>query len=526
MNDAGTAHRVRSLRWQVSAGTAEEAFLWRAFLRRHGDAVLLPELERQLNGAVSKGETVRIPRLHLRLRLGSPDELASQLPDAIREHLRDVLPTSPPQCPSLADAAAAGTQPADALGEEAALLWSYLRTGSLPWTVTGAWDELTATLMAARARLWPELVEDLRQRRQPPPVLFRLLQLIPPAEIGSALADCLALVRGDTAAAMLGAWLQPFMGEATGLGRHARLGLLAALLAPLTGGEERAAEQEASFLLAEIAASVVACCERSQVASWLAALPPDAAALFSPFLQQGLREESPRRLRSRQSGARQSPVVHPANRGATVGDAARTVGSAADAAAPPATGTVLLPVVARQIDPPPEAARDLYPLRVAQAGLVLLHPYLCRLLVHCNLMEPGGKMLPPFALPRVAALLHYLATGREEVMEFELGLIKILLGLDPLTPLPVVEGLLAEADKVEAQALLTAVVTHWSALKKTSAQGLRASFLERPGILREIEGGWQLNVERRGWDVLLDRLPWSLSLVRLPWMHRFVAVEW
>jgi len=299
---------------------------------------------------------------------------------------------------------------------------------------------------------------------------------------------------------------------------------MAAFLAPVTGVENRVAAQEASFLLADMVASVVASCERAQVASWLAALSPDAAAFFSPFLQQDMREEPPRRSRSRRSGAGRPPAILPGNGDAPVGEEERSSGQ--PSVAPRPAVVAIPPVVQMHSVPPPEAVQDLYPLRVAQSGLVLLHPYLCRLLVHCNLMEPGGKVLPPFALPRIAALLHYLATGREEVMEFELGLIKILLGLDPLTPLPVAEGVLTEADRAEAQALLTAVVTHWSALKKTSAQGLRVSFLERPGILRAIEGGWQLNVERRGWDVLLDQLPWSLSLVRLPWMHRFVAVEW
>jgi len=267
---------------------------------------------------------------------------------------------------------------------------------------------------------------------------------------------------------------------------------------------------------------VVAGCERSQVEKWLAVLSPGTSAFFAPLLQQEMREEEPRQVIGPQSGRKEPPAVYP--------EAGSVEQRSIDPPSPPITPrpeVAAIPLILEvQTDFSSEAAKDLYPLRVAQAGLVLLHPYLCRLLVHCNLMEPGGKVLPPFALPRIAALLHYLATGREEVMEFELGLIKILLGLDPLAPLPVVGGLLSEADKAEAQALLTAAITHWSALKKTSAQGLRTSFLERPGILREIESGWQLTVERRGWDVLLEQLPWSLSLVRLPWMNRFVAVEW
>jgi hypothetical protein len=521
MSGTGTEHRIRSLRWHVAAGTTDEAFAWRSFLRNQGFDVLLPELERQLNFATSNGETVRIPSLHLRLRLASPDELASQLPDAIREQLRDVVLTNLGSV-SIAGDVKAGEQAPDATGEEEERLWSFLRTGFLPWTAIGSPDELTAFLVAARKRLWPAIVAVLRRQRQSPSVLFRLLQLIPLAEIGAALEDCFELVRPDTARTMVREWLQALVGEATVGSRHARLGLMAALLAPVTGGEGRAAMAEASIVLAEMAASVVADCERSQVEKWLAVLSPGTSAFFAPLLQQEMREEEPRQVIGQQSGRKQPPAFYP--------EAGSVEQRSIDPPSPPITPrpeVAAIPLILEvQTDFSSEAAKDLYPLRVAQAGLVLLHPYLCRLLVHCNLMEPGGKVLPPFALPRIAALLHYLATGREEVMEFELGLIKILLGLDPLAPLPVVGGLLSEADKAEAQALLTAAITHWSALKKTSAQGLRTSFLERPGILREIESGWQLTVERRGWDVLLEQLPWSLSLVRLPWMNRFVAVEW
>jgi len=70
------------------------------------------------------------------------------------------------------------------------------------------------------------------------------------------------------------------------------------------------------------------------------------------------------------------------------------------------------------------------------------------------------------------------------------------------------------------------VISHWSALKATSVPGLRTSFIERPGLLRQIDGGWRLHVERRPYDLLLERIPWSFSLVRLPWMDRPLFVEW
>jgi hypothetical protein len=129
-------------------------------------------------------------------------------------------------------------------------------------------------------------------------------------------------------------------------------------------------------------------------------------------------------------------------------------------------------------------------------------------------------------LPRAAALLHWLATGREEVFEFELGLIKVLLGLTPDDPLPVADGLLSDGDRTEGDALLAAAIEHWHALGRTSIAGLRVSFLQRRGLLARDERGWQLRVEPESFDVLLGRLPWGIGITKLPWMTRPLFTDW
>jgi len=169
---------------------------------------------------------------------------------------------------------------------------------------------------------------------------------------------------------------------------------------------------------------------------------------------------------------------------------------------------------------------DLFPLTVHQAGLVLLHPFISRLFAHTGIMEKGVPKLSSFALTRAAALLHFTATGREPVYEYELGLIKVLLGLHPHTVLLVCEGLVEARAREEVQVLLQAVIAHWSALKNTSIHGLRSSFLQRQALLREEGNGWKLQVERKPFDVLLDQLPWSISIVKLPWMKKAVYTEW
>jgi hypothetical protein len=159
---------------------------------------------------------------------------------------------------------------------------------------------------------------------------------------------------------------------------------------------------------------------------------------------------------------------------------------------------------------------------IANAGLVLLHPFLPQFLTALGVVSEERMVQPERAL----CLLHFLATGQAQAPEHELVLPKLLCGL-PLED-PVASDLpLSELELEEASALLEAVVRHWSALGNTSADGLRGTFLLRPGKLSlRDDGDWFLQVETRGFDILLDQLPWSISLIRLPWMSRTLAVEW
>jgi hypothetical protein len=167
-----------------------------------------------------------------------------------------------------------------------------------------------------------------------------------------------------------------------------------------------------------------------------------------------------------------------------------------------------------------------FPLLVAHAGLILLHPFLPRFFESTGLREETSVELTPFGLPRGAALLHYLATGRDAIYEYDLLFIKVLLGMDPETPLCVSEGLITEADRQEAETLLQSAITHWTALRNTSITGFRSSFLDRPALLRKEDQGWRLQVERQPFDVLLEHLPWSISVVKLPWMQQPIQTEW
>ena len=103
---------------------------------------------------------------------------------------------------------------------------------------------------------------------------------------------------------------------------------------------------------------------------------------------------------------------------------------------------------------------------------------------------------------------------------------KLLCNVPFATPVKADVGLTV-AEIAEAEALLVAVIGHWDALRNTSPDGLRGSFLVRPGKMSQgDDGDFLLLVEGQSCDILLDRLPWGLGVVKLPWMERMLWVEW
>lgn len=161
------------------------------------------------------------------------------------------------------------------------------------------------------------------------------------------------------------------------------------------------------------------------------------------------------------------------------------------------------------------------PIFITNAGLILLHPFLARLVRTVGYAD-GDRLTNP---DRAVHLLHYLAAGTLPEAEWQLVLPKILCGL-PLKRAVDPTQLPAEEAKAGADEMLRAAIDHWAALKNTSIDGLRTSFLQREGRLIQYEEYWSLRVERRPYDLLLDHLPWGIGTFRLPWMAERMAVEW
>ncbi len=123
------------------------------------------------------------------------------------------------------------------------------------------------------------------------------------------------------------------------------------------------------------------------------------------------------------------------------------------------------------------------------------------------------------------ALLHYLVSGENTAPEHELILPKILCGLSPHAVAGPVQSL-NKNDIEESINLLQTAIGYWESLKNTSPDGLRDTFLRRPGKISRRDNDWLIQVERQSFDILLDDLPWGISVVQFPWMTELVWVEW
>ncbi len=158
---------------------------------------------------------------------------------------------------------------------------------------------------------------------------------------------------------------------------------------------------------------------------------------------------------------------------------------------------------------------------IQDAGMVIVGLYLPRLLERLGLAE-GDRVTD---VPRSLALIHYLAFGGDACAEWECVLGKVLCGVPVETPMGP-EHMLTPEQREEGDGLLEAVIANWGVLGNTSPAGLRATFLQRPGLLRRSGADWRLALSRNAFDVLMDRLPWPISITRLPWMPGFLYTDW
>jgi hypothetical protein len=634
-------HRVRRLSFHVRATSSGEALALRAALHRQIDTVTAA-MARALDAVGAGDAIVHLPRLELRARIASVDEvgdaLAQRIEHALRRELSALRTGTSLDAPVVVVAEIGGAAdrrarssplatlhdggdredhdrvaerlrgaPHRAAGGELAepghpreLLVHYLETGALPWPLANL--STTAALSALREVARADLLRVVDQLTRQPGSLraqvalwFRSLQLVPDEEWPHVARA--ASRSSDEPGARLTEIVAALAGEPAGwLSRHARLQLAAAAIVrtrqttaaadpaelaavvhgALTGaiagraggdashGNDAAVDSPSAGARIRTSQSatgtnmsVAAAADPVRAAAALAArLPEPAATAFRDWLAPADRHVA---------GAAQPAAVPPAAAQVAAAPGTTAAGARSSAARHPELpsseprGADLAPSPAplRAAWPGAEAAavasraeRTEHALDVASraertehaldvirhalpfgeivhhAGLLLLHPYLPRFFDSTRVKQAGAPALLATELPRAAALLHLIATGDPEPFELELDFIKLLLGAPRDAQLPISEGLVRPADRDEVDALLGAVIAHWSALGRTSVQGLRVSFLQRHGLLREQDQGFRLQVEPAPFDMLLGQLPWGIATVKLPWMTKVIFTDW
>lgn len=161
---------------------------------------------------------------------------------------------------------------------------------------------------------------------------------------------------------------------------------------------------------------------------------------------------------------------------------------------------------------------------ITHAGIVILAPFLQSFYNELGLLN-GTAWKNDEARYRAVHILKFIATGSENLPEYDFVFEKLICGIPVEEPIPL-EIKLADKETDEVRLLLESVIQHWTALKNTSVNGLRETFLKRDGIVSRKEDGWLVQIERKTWDVLLDKMPWGYSAIVLPWNDYNIYTEW
>lgn len=192
-----------------------------------------------------------------------------------------------------------------------------------------------------------------------------------------------------------------------------------------------------------------------------------------------------------------------------------------------------LPVIIPHKDPSTKIESNLNSVKLPEfekslicknAGLVLMHPFFQQAFFKFEWLRDREFKNEEFRELAVA-FIHYLATGRERVLENEHFITNLLCG-KPIDHQPSENTTLDPGMKAEADHLLGLAINTWGALKNTSSASFRQHFLNRDGFLVKKKKSIELHLEATGFDVLLKSLPWNLNIIEFPWIENSLLVRW
>mgnify|MGYP001815652323 FL=1 len=466
---------------------------------------MLPVFEQYLDQLAGENQWLHIPAMHIKLNVESasklPEHMAGLLQQALEDHKYEHPGSQIVEGPGGLDGQVVKPQKTAQSSIEHVLsdmdcLSLYLQKGRLPWYVKPDmdWRAVFAGLIASEST---RLVFEVLETAQPAP-LFRLLALMDSTQLQQ---------------------LDQIIAEKFTANRNGDADIEILVLQKLVNGElEVSNQQQKTWLLTALLLSTGR--NSSALRSILPAKIPAAQLLSTTQAGQWLTSNAWDNRQRQLLKQRILPILseNPAPRDAEI-----------DSTEQPESGDNEITIVDSQPDQAEEKKIQYEDDTIAEwtylAGIILLHPYIPRFLNACGI-DTSADSIPLQQIDRAAALLAYLVKGEEQVAEYELELVKLLLGLEPYDDLLLAEGLITDRDRQEANSLLESFISHWSQLKGTSIAGLRQAYLSRTGLLKKQDSTWLLTIERTGIDVLLDSLPFSYSIIKFPWMPQAINVEW
>lgn len=463
-------HRIRTFRWAAHARSSTQAFRIRKCLNDLWPNMLKNVFETAFDEISNDHRIIRIPKIELRIAIKSEKELSEALPrlaaKQLEEHLQ-IIRTSEIQYPRNINWKISSRKQ-----NRLQSLLHYLKTGSLYWFDPGDSSELE--LRESFREHYQEVMSHLLSANETAVFYFRLLEILASDQQISMVND---LSKRIPAKSMQLIILVLTKGREY-FSRHTQL-KLASVLIQIT--------MESKCDPTAMKVDLLEKSERRALKHFVSTFPKKI--------------KRSHRLSPTASDTISKVLISPTK--------------------------VFKDHPVKIESPVNQEEEEKYPFAVSNAGLILLHPFIISLFENTGIIKSGrDHQFTPIILTHAAALLYFLATGREDVHEWELGCIKILLGLEPESPLLISEGLISAVDKDESEALLQSAINHWSALKNTSVHGFQSSFLQRQGLIRDEEECWKLQVESKSFDVLLDHLPWNINIVKLPWMKKAIYTEW
>lgn len=162
--------------------------------------------------------------------------------------------------------------------------------------------------------------------------------------------------------------------------------------------------------------------------------------------------------------------------------------------------------------------------QIRNAGLVLAAPYFPYFFEGMGLTQ-NRKFINESTQHRAVLLTQALLGSTSDLEEGDLVLNKILCGVPIDQPIPL-DLALSQLEQEEILNLLDSMAKNWTVLKSTSGKSMAQGFFIRTGMIREVDQGYQLEIERNAIDLLVDRLPWTISILKLPWMNQTLFTQW